>query len=447
MGNSGANGKTLTLSKIGRPVILYTVAKTPGTTFFKALEPLDRKHASFVTKAAEGESPVWKLPPTWEGTAKGSSDGSIALDDGKPIWKLEQLWPADWMKPENFVPMVWTGTDWNVKEGGFGGQPGGSLKDGALSFGTRAPHGLDNDRHLRTAGLTFVAPKTGTYALHGNTSSRIWDGNNEMTLLVLKKTKSAVENVGSVNVPHKGEAALDGQVVALAAGEELTLLPQISGMFAGGSLNLKDFSITLGTGGAAPKAAGYRLPAAWEGEKKGGAAGNPIASGGQPIWRLDRLFPADPIMTSNYSPMVWSNGVRTAPDHTQGGHPSAKVEDGSVNFGALGPWGGNEFNFPKIPVLAFVAPKNGIYNVTGTAKSKPWDGNAKSIELTLRKKDTQRAVEVSSVSLPRDGTPVPFSAEVELNAGHELLFVPMMNDLHNNASNISIENLVIAEKR
>jgi hypothetical protein len=117
------------------------------------------------------------------------------------------------------------------------------------------------------------------------------------------------------------------------------------------------------------------------------------------------------------------------------------VENGNVNFGAMGPWGGNEFNFAKIPALVFIAPKSGIYKVTGTAKSKPWDGAAKTFPLSLRKKDTQRAAEVKTVQLPRDGTPVPFEAEVELTAGHELLFVPMMHGLHNNAANVTIEGL------
>ena len=149
-------------------------------------------------------------------------------------------------------------------------------------------------------------------------------------------------------------------------------------------------------------------------------------------------------MAANYAPLVWGNGVWTAPDHSQGGHPSATVADGKINFGALGPWGGEGNDYPKIPVLAFIAPKGGVYKITGTAKSKPWDGSAKTFPLSLRKKDAQRAAEITTVQLPRDGTPVPFSAKVELTAGHELLFVPMMHGLHNNAVNLTIEDLVIA---
>jgi len=443
-GPGGKGGSTVTLSKTGRPVVLYASNKTPGKTFLTALEPLDRKNASFVS-VASGAAPSFRLPPAWEGKAKGESEGSVAMAGGKPVWKLEQLWPADWKKRENFRPMTWTGTDWNVKEGGFGGQPGAALKDGVLSFGTRAPHGPDNDRHLRTAGLTFVAPQAGTFALHGNAAAKMWDSKNKTTLHLLKKTAAGVEKVGGVTVPHGGETSLEGQSVALAAGEELTLLPQIDGQFAGGDLKLKEFSVSLGDAKAAA-GAGYRLPAAWEGATKGSANGNPIAAGGQPIWRLDRLYPEDAIMTANYSPLVWGGTVWIAPDHSQGGHPSAKVENGTVSFGALGPWGGNEFNFPKIPALAFIAPESGIYKVTGTAKSKPWDGGAKTIPLSLRKKDTQRAAEVKTIQLPRDGTAVPFEAEVELTTGHELLFVPMMHGLDNNASNITIENLAIGKK-
>ncbi len=232
----------------------------------------------------------------------------------------------------------------------------------------------------------------------------------------------------------------------LAAGEELTLLPQIDGMFAGGDCKLKDFSISLGEKSASPANQGYKLPAAWEGTQKGSAAGNPISANGQPVWRLDRLFPTDPIMAANYSPLVWGNGGWIAPDHSQGGHPSARVEDGKVNFGTLGPWGGEGNNYPKIPVLAFIAPKTGVYKIVGTANSKPWDGGAKTVPLSLRKKDTQRAAEITTIQLPRDGTPVPFTAEIELTAGHELLFVPLMHGLENNATNLTIEDLVIVAK-
>jgi len=134
---------------------------------------------------APGGAHSWTLPASWEGKEKGKSEGSAALVDGKPTWKLEQLWPPDWKKKENFRPMVWAGTDWNVAEGGFGGQPGAALREGALVLATRAPHG--NPPARRVCGLAFVAPQAGTYALCGTAQSRMWDSDNKTALLLLVK--------------------------------------------------------------------------------------------------------------------------------------------------------------------------------------------------------------------------------------------------------------------
>ena len=135
-----------------------------------------------------------------------------------------------------------------------------------------------------------------------------------------------------------------------------------------------------------------------------------------------------------------------APDHTHAGHPSVEIENGTIRMAAMGPWNGGDLNFAKVPALAFIAPASGTYKITGTASAKPWDGGAKIFPLSFRKKDTQRAAEVSAIQLPRDGTAQPFSVEVELSAGHELLLVPMMHGLYNNAANFTIEALEISRR-
>jgi hypothetical protein len=185
----------------------------------------------------------------------------------------------------------------------------------------------------------------------------------------------------------------------------------------------------------------YRLPQVWEGTRKGSAEGNPVAVDGKPIWRVDRLLPADPIMPDHYTAMVWGNQVWTAPDKTQGGHPSAKIADGNINFGTMGAWAG-DMNFQKLAALAFIAPEPGAYRVTGTARSKPWEGGAKIFRLGIFKKDAQRAVELEILELPRDGSPVPFAIEADLSTGHELVFATQMPDMHN-ATNTRIETLEI----
>ncbi|MCW1925029.1 hypothetical protein OKA05_20885 [Luteolibacter arcticus] len=439
MGNWTAAQGTLVLSKTGRPVILYTDRKTDGTVFLTKLEPLDRKHAGFIVQAA-GEAPKWTLPPAWEGKANGSSEGSSAMAEGKPLWKLEQLWPADMRKPENFKPMVWTGTDWNVKEGGFGGQPGANLKDGALLFGTRAPHGPDNDRHLRTAGLTFVAPQAGVYQLHGKATSRMWDSENKTTLHLLKRTSTGVEKVGAVTIPNGGEAPLEGKSAELAAGDQLTLLPQIDGMFAGGDAVLRDFSISLGDGKAIAAKPGFRLPMTWEGKQAGSADGNPLTANGKAVWRIDAIWPDDPVMVANYVPLKWDGTRWFSKELEAGGQPAVSVADGAVEFSVRAPWTGEPGQ--RTAALAFIAPESGTWRITGKATSKTWEGGAATYKLGVFKKDTQRSAQQAVIDLPRSGEAVDINVKVDLTAGHELVLVPLMPDWHN-ATNTRVTDLRI----
>ncbi len=435
MGNAAAAAHTLVLSKTGRPVILYTASKTPGSVFLTKLGPLDRKHAGFVS----GGGGDFRLPAVWEGNEKDSSEGSIAMAGGKPVWKLEQLWPADWKKRENFKPMIWKGTGWSAKEGEFGGQPGAQMKDGTLDFGTRAPHGPDNDRHLRTAGLSFVAPKGGSYRLHGTAECRMWDSNNKTTLHLLKKSATGIEKIANIPIENGAKASLEGKSVNLAAGEELTLLPEIDGMFAGGDCLLRDLSISFGNTKAA---SGYRLPAAWEGTEKGSAKGNPVAAGDKPVWRLDQVWPDDPVMVSNYIPLRWS-GTEWAPiANGAGGQPAVSIDSGDIDFAVRGSWTGNEGQ--RIAGLAFIAPAGGSYHVTGKASSKPWAGGAQQFKLGIFKKDTQRCAPQAVIEMPRSGDSVDIDVRVDLTAGHELVILPLMPDWHN-AAHIRLSGLTVEQ--
>jgi hypothetical protein len=431
MGNASEAPKTLVLSKTGRPVLLYSAANTAGKAFLEKLQPLDRKHQGFVSAGGA----AWSLPPSWEGKEKGSSEGSVALAGGRPVWRLEQLWPPDWTKKENFRPMTWTGTDWNVKEGGFGGQPGAALKDSALVFGTRAPHGQPPQG--RVCGLTFVAPREGTYALSGTAECRIWDGKQKTVLRLLHKKASEVKEAGNVAIPHGGQAPLDSLSVTLAAGEEFTLLPQIEGMYAGGHCTLKDFKVTLG-------GAVYRLPASWEGVKKGSVEGNPVRAGGKPVWRIDRVYPDKVIMAENYAAVPWDGTAWHPLDREQGGQPGVRVENGTARLSVSGPWQGIEFQ--KIAGVVFIVPEGGVWRVRASAGTKPWSGDAKTYRLSVLKKDTQRAAEVKSFDLPRDGSPVALDFEVELTVGHELVFLPLMPDW-NNATTTTLEGLSLERVR
>jgi hypothetical protein len=118
------------------------------------------------------------------------------------------------------------------------------------------------------------------------------------------------------------------------------------------------------------------------------------------------------------------------------------VENGSAIISSAGPW--QNYEFQKIAGLVFIAPQSGVYHVRATAKTRPWTGGAASFKLALLKKDTQRAAELKSYQLPRDGSPVTIDTQVELTAGHELVFLPLMPDW-NNATATHLEDLEIRQ--
>ena len=97
----------------------------------------------------------------------------------------------------------------------------------------------------------------------------------------------------------------------------------------------------------------------------------------------------------------------------------------------------------KVAALVFLAPKTGLYRVSGVASSKPWEGRAKVLRLGILKKDTPRAAKLRTLELPRDNSRVPFELTIELTAGHELVFLPLMPDWHN-ATTTAITDLAIA---
>ncbi len=424
-------GKALKLSKTGRPVFLYAADKTTGKSFSEKLTPLDRKNASFVSGGQGGKS--WKLPAAWEGSKKDSTDGNPALADGKPVWRLDQIWPVDSSKPANYRPLAWRDGWWIALKDGFGGQPKAEMKDSAIRMEFRASQSASPGEKL--CGLSFVAPEAGNYKVEGSVELKLWDGDNKTRLSILRKTKDAATEIASVAMKRNERSALTGISTHLEAGDELVLLPRIEGMFVGGDVTLRDLTVSSGA------AVTYRLPRAWDGAKKGSAEGNPVAVAEKPLWRLDQVWPDDPTIASHFTPLIWNGVEWNAEKNGAGGQPQVKVEDGAFKASVRGSWTGNEGQ--RVAGLVFIAPGNGIYHVTGQAFSKSWEGGAKVYRLGVFKKDTQRATQEKVLELPRDGLRVMFDFKVELSAGHELALLPLMPDWHN-ATTTTIEDLAIS---
>jgi len=189
----------------------------------------------------------------------------------------------------------------------------------------------------------------------------------------------------------------------------------------------------------------YRLPAVWEGEEKKTSRGNPALNGDKPIWRVDQLYPNDPIMPANYIPMVWGNQRWEAPGHGQGGHPSATFKDGRVQFGTLGPWNGADTNFKKQTALAFIVPASGVYRLQATAKSSPWGGTKADAFVYVMKRDEQRVGEIKKYALKADGPAVTIDVEVDASVGHELLFLTEIPN-YNSSTTITLSDLSVTKQ-
>ena len=409
-------GHGLKLSKSGRPVFLYSATNTPARTMAEKLAPLDRKNASF---ASDGMA--FELPKVWEGASDGASDGNPARAGNQAIWRLDQVFPVEKLSPESFRPLTWHQGWWLALNHSAGGQPKAELKDGGVRMEFRAPTTESPGEKL--CALTFLANRAGTYQLSGTAQLKLWDGDNQVRLSILRKNAERVAEIATVSLARGQAADLKNLSFDLHAGDELVLLPRIAGMFTGGDLTLSHLRIEAGG------ARWFRVPAAWEGIARGAADGNPILLDGKPIWRLDQVWPDDPTIAANYAPMIWNAAEWASQNHGVGGQPEAKVEHGAVEIGVRGSWSGNPGQ--RIASLIFVAPATGVYHFTASAHTTPWTGQAATFPLAILKKDTQRALELRRFDLPRNGEAVAIAFDVDLQAGHEIAFVPLMPDWHN----------------
>ena len=185
----------------------------------------------------------------------------------------------------------------------------------------------------------------------------------------------------------------------------------------------------------------FRLPAVWEGTTRGTAQNNPILVRGQPLWRIDQVWPDNPIFPANYTPLLWT-GTEWIPEKNGfGGQPAVRIADGKFAVGVRGSWSGSEGQ--RLAGLVFIAPKTGTYKVRGTAYNDPWEGDA-VLELGIFKKDTQRSLAIKTFPLPRR-TEVLFTATVDLTTGQELVLLSQVPNWHN-ASNITLRDVVVTQQ-
>ncbi len=183
----------------------------------------------------------------------------------------------------------------------------------------------------------------------------------------------------------------------------------------------------------------YRLPMTWRGEETGETAGNPYELEGTPLWRLDRIWPDDPMKYGHYRRMPWGKDQWAATKHAHGGQPKASVRRGEANLSARAAWSGQAGE--KLPALVFVAPKTGEYAVSGELTARVWYGSGKVTMLVLLRDDAVVA-ELKRYTL-ESNKPVDLAGlAVQLEQGQELVFVPRFGR-HHVAAGFKFEGLTL----
>jgi len=177
--------------------------------------------------SGDASATTWRLPATWEGTKPGMADGNPVTTGGKPVWRVDQLWPAnDVIIAANYLPLVWSGTEWVGAAHSQGGQPALRIADGSFQAAVRgAWSGVDGEQQ-RTGALVFIAPRTGVYHVRGRARCQPWEGGaTSYPFVLLKKDTQRAAEVKRLELPRDNSPVPFDLDVELSDGHELLFLP------------------------------------------------------------------------------------------------------------------------------------------------------------------------------------------------------------------------------
>ena len=162
------------------------------------------------------------------------------------------------------------------------------------------------------------------------------------------------------------------------------------------------------------------------------------------MWRLDQIWPDDPLNHDNYKPLLWA-GDHWDGAYDFGGQPGAKDEAGKITLGVRGGWGGGGTQpGGKLAVLVFLAPAKAHYTVTGTVRSGVWQGDGAVVTLSVLKYDpaTKKISRLRSVATPKDTDVKLEGVEADLDAGQELILAPLVGAMYT-AANVELTGLQV----
>lgn len=236
------DGKTMdfrraSLSSRGGGAMLPLYVSSNGAT--------GQRKSSLKTVEAKvvGAGRLIRLPDFFGGAAKGGTEGNPVMVGGKPMWRIDQIWPDDFKKAANYKPMVWTGNAWRATEHKFGGASA-KAEGGMANLSMRSAWGADGDvAGSKLGALVLISQADGKCILAGIARAGYWQGTDGASLEILQKSGQAMASVKSLPLPKDQDIDLKGVTTHLKKGDELIFTVKIAGWHTGITLDLKGLSV------------------------------------------------------------------------------------------------------------------------------------------------------------------------------------------------------------
>ena len=170
-------------------------------------------------------------------------------------------------------------------------------------------------------------------------------------------------------------------------------------------------------------------PAGWSGSTPGTPAGNPRSVPGVGAWRVDQVWPDEPLEAANYRLLPWNGTEWQATENAFGGQPAADTAKQAVRLSCRAVWSGSPGE--KLCALSFVAPSPGRYQLRAHPSLSLWEGKGATAELRLIRLPASGRGEQLQALAVADGVSAELRADaITLSAGDRLVLVPHFRAWH-----------------
>ncbi len=170
--------------------------------------------------------------------------GNPIVEDGKPLWRADYVSPGDPLDAAAYQPMVWKGKFWAPEDGALMQATWPSISTTTKGVRLVSAGKWGNSNFRKISALIFIAPKAGKYHVLGQAHNRMDQGDQEVTLMFIKREEGHIAVVDEIKVPKDETVDLPSAAVELEAGEELALVPVFDVYNNATFLTLLDFRIT-----------------------------------------------------------------------------------------------------------------------------------------------------------------------------------------------------------